>query len=117
MKAESALQATKPSRNSIYTRPTTKRPTSSSHVLHSQNVLSPSCGVSKSRSKTSTILASPRRIVNAPKRSPNTLLALELQRRRQHQVISLERQARMLLEEEYRADVKSYMHQMEVSPE
>ena len=54
----------KASCNSIYTWPTTKHATSSSHIPHStsQKLPSPSCGVSKSHSKAITITST----TNAP---------------------------------------------------
>jgi hypothetical protein len=113
MKAESAITSViKPPRNNVYSRPAAKRVSSAIRQLHPHQSFSPSsCGVTKSRSKSS--LSSPRRI--APSQSSESLLALELQRKRQQQIIALEREVRGLLEEEYREDVKSYMHQMEVN--
>ena len=112
MKAESAITGViKPPRNNVYSRPAAKRVSSAIRQLHPLQSFSPSsCGVTKSRSKSS--VSSPRRI--APSQSSESLLALELQRKRQQQIIALEREVRGLLEEEYRDDVKSYMHQMEV---
>lgn len=112
MKAESSVaSAARSSRNTVYSRPATKRVSSAIHPL------SPSSGVQKARqtkaSSSASSLQSPRNI-NALSHSPSTRIALELQRQRQQQLITLEREVRGLLEEEYRQDVTSYMHQVEV---
>lgn len=114
MKAESTVSnAARSSRNSVYSRPNAKRVSSAIHPL------SPSCGVQKTRkttkpSSSSSSLQSPSRINNTL--SPSSRLALDQQRERQQYVITLEREVYGLLEEEYRRDVTTYMHQVEVCP-
>lgn len=114
MKAESSIaSAARSSRTAVYSRPAPKRVSSAIHPL------SPGCGVQKARqtkaSSSSSSLQSPRKIAPTS-HSPNTRITLELQRQRQQQLITLEREVRSLLEEEYREDVTSYMRQVEVCP-